>query len=221
MYYDLKKVTYILLTLYKQSWLIAIAAILGLLVSFLFTSDVQSDVYTANVTIYAYTDLISIRTIMQDNADMIRSTKIAELAANTINGERESSEFVTSATVKSMVSVNYSEGSSIMTISSSSVNHDISIIVANAVADAFVKEMNNITGRDVIRVLDNASGARITYNGKAEQMKKRVIFVMGSTLAVAAFIVLKLLFSVKIQTISDASLNGEIEILGVIPKKNI
>lgn len=90
--------------------------------------------------------------------------------------------------------------------------------VANAVAEAFAVEYKNLTGDENIQVFEKAENA--TYYAQDDTNKKMTMIIftgLGFTLA-CIVLVFKVIFSAKVQDFSECDLDGEIEILGVIPE---
>lgn len=90
--------------------------------------------------------------------------------------------------------------------------------VANAVAEAFAVEYKNLTGDENIQVFEKAEKA--TYSAQDDTNKKMTMIIftgVGFVLA-CMVMVLRVIFSAKVQDFSECDLDGEIEILGVIPE---
>ena len=96
----------------------------------------------------------------------------------------------------------------------------MSVKVANAVADAFVLEIANLTGQDDIQILDRATGSVMCYNAISAKFKTIFIFVFVGTLLTCLFIAARETLSLKMYTPDDATSYGQLDILGVIPEFN-
>lgn len=90
--------------------------------------------------------------------------------------------------------------------------------VANAVAEAFAVEYKNLTGDENLQVFEKAENA--TYYAQDDTNKKMtmIIFTGVGFVMACMVIVLRVLFSAKVQDFAECDLDGEIEILGVIPE---
>lgn len=103
-------------------------------------------------------------------------------------------------------------------INSYADDRDLAVGVANAVAEAFSVEYKNLTGVDSIQVFEKAETATY-YKGDDTNKKMTLIIFTGVGLfLVCVIIVMRLIFSAKIQDYSECSMDGRIEILGVIPE---
>ncbi|MBQ5560572.1 MAG: hypothetical protein IIT46_12500 [Lachnospiraceae bacterium] len=90
--------------------------------------------------------------------------------------------------------------------------------VANAVAEAFAVEYKNLTGDENLQVFEKAENA--TYYAQDDTNKKMTMIIftgVGFVLA-CMVMVLRVIFSAKVQDFAECDLDGEIEILGVIPE---
>jgi len=90
--------------------------------------------------------------------------------------------------------------------------------VANAVAEAFAVEYKNLTGDENLQVFEKAEKA--TYYAQDDTNKKMTMIIftgVGFVLA-CMVLVLRVIFSAKVQDFAECDLDGEIEILGVIPE---
>lgn len=186
-----------------------------------------TDNYRATATVYSYTEGGSDETMLgitalQTYSETIKSKQIAG-KAHELLGYSD----LTEADIYNMLSTEpryFSNGASyyendavVIPIYADSENGTDSIAVANAAADAFVEEINDLLGAETVRVLD--------YAGTAEQTEYGIVLILlisaGSS-AGAALLVLILLavlpvLSLRVRTMKDLSLYGQIPVLGVLP----
>ena len=123
--------------------------------------------------------------------------------------------------IKSMITYSYSEQSPVYYIYATTTDPQLSMTIANAVAKAFVIEMNNIMGEDNAQILDEAYDYEQVFNGRKDQIKNILIITLLGTLLCLLVIVMISFFSNKVESVNDVTLNGEIEILGVIPNFDV
>lgn len=211
----------ILRQLVKRIWLIILVTVIAGLISIVYTNGNASNIYSAQVSLYSvasgsYSASIQGFYVMKDYAEIARSKKVATRVANALPDYNLSTEMI-----QSMVITSYDENSAVFRISTHSNDPQLVTAVANAVAETFVQEVSNITGADNVKILDEASNAFVSYNGKAEQSKTRLVFAAGGFLLICVIIGLIEVFGTKVKEVNDCTLNGEIKLLGVIPKHNI
>lgn len=188
-----------------------------------------TDNYRATATVYSFTAGASDQTMfgitaLQTYSETIKSRRIAEKAKELLGYSD-----LTVNQIYNMLSTdsryistgaNYYENESVVIpIYADSDNKTVSIAVANAAADAFVEEINFLLGAEVIRVLD--------YAGSAEQTENAVLLILlisagsavGAALLAAMILILLPILSLRVQTLKDLSLYGQIPVLGVLPEK--
>jgi capsular polysaccharide biosynthesis protein len=115
----------------------------------------------------------------------------------------------------------YTEESAIFYITAYSTVPELAVSVANAVAEAFVLEVRNVTGEDSVKILDKAETVFLSFDARSEQTKTRLTFAAGGFIAICAVIAMTELFGTKVKEVDDATLNGDIKLLGVIPNHSI
>ena len=204
----------------KNFWIIVLVGIIALAGAFVVVDGSQPDQYSASSSIYAasyqsYQESLMGMNIMRDYVDVIQSRKVAERASAYISQE------VSTNQIMSMVSTYYSTDSNIITITATSVDPETAISVANAVADAFIQEIVSITAVESIKVLDSAYRANVVVNGQMQALKIRLIIVAAAIFLVVAYIAVVAAFNSKVAYPGEATLGGKVELLGVIPDKNI
>ena len=90
--------------------------------------------------------------------------------------------------------------------------------MANAVASAFVEEINNITGLNAVQVLDEANDSNL-YRYDSTSRKKVLAVIVGISFAlICAYIALLELFSGKVKSVEQCMEEDPDEIIGIIPK---
>lgn len=200
-------------------WIILISVIVMFLLSLLLTSKPKADTYTAVSTVYSvvygsYQESVEGAAAMQTYSAIITSSKVTERASLILGDET-----ITADMIKNLVTVR-STSSFILSIQANYSNPDDSVGIVNAVAEAFIIEVRNITGENNIQLLDKATKASVSYSGHAQQNKTRIFAVMAGFVLACAGIVIRVLFTTKIGTIKDGTLDGELEIIGVIPQND-
>jgi capsular polysaccharide biosynthesis protein len=203
--------------LWKRKILIVLVTLTGFFSGFLITANVSdSQVYSATASVFCATygsyqlSATDVRTLV-NYSDFISSKKVCEYAASLLNDTT-----VTADQIQKMIMMSLSENSYVMRISAASESPKLAMDVANAVAEAFVTEVSNITGNDSIQILDEAD--RYIVSKENDVLKKQLLFTGAAFCMICAIIVLKELFSNKVQSITQClKYVIEDEILGIVP----
>jgi capsular polysaccharide biosynthesis protein len=203
----------------KKWYLFAAMGLVSLFVAFVVTADARPDVYQAvagvsSIVEGSSTESLNGIRLLINYSSLLKSSRIATAA----RGMLPDSFALTAKQIQAMVSTSFSESSTILYITSSSTDPQLALSVANAVAEAFVAEIGNITGDDTIRIYDRATSVNKTTDGKSEQRKTRLIIPAVSLFILLAAVVLWALFSDRLKSVSEAEFGGEVTILGVIPR---
>ena len=209
------------LAIKKNKLIVIIVAIASLAIGILLNYNVKPDKYRAYSNVYSvsfgsYTDSVEGVYVLQTYSDIINSRKVANRAAMIIGDDSLDGE-----KIKSMITYSYSEQSPVYYIYATTTDPQLSMTIANAVAKAFVIEMNNIMGEDNAQILDEAYDYEQVFNGRKDQIKNILIITLLGTLLCLFVIVMISFFSNKVESVNDVTLNGEIEILGVIPNFDV
>ena len=209
------------LAIKKNKLIILIVAIASVAIDILLNYNVKPDKYRAYSNVYSvsfgsYTDSVEGVYVLQTYSDIINSRKVANRAAMIIGDDSLDGE-----KIKSMITYSYSEQSPVYYIYATTTDPQLSMTIANAVAKAFVIEMNNIMGENNAQILDEAYDYEQVFNGRKDQIKNILIITLLGTLLCLFVIVMISFFSNKVESVNDVTLNGEIEILGVIPNFDV
>lgn len=200
--------------------------IIGVLVA-LFAVD-DADVYDAKSSVYSiaygsYSESADGIQVIRTYSKIIKSYQIAERAALLL-GDDSLDQYkiydmieVEDTYIDTSTGV-YEDDSAIINIHAYSTNQEEAIRVVNAVASAYVLEVNSITKTDCVQVLDQASSCTRTYFAMKQQLMCMAVFAAAGFLVSSMIILLLEIFSTKINTIKQGTLYGELEIIGVIPE---
>ena len=205
----------IIKALIAKWYLMAIAGfILAGMFFFLRTSITQT--YSASVSLYsaAYgsvSESTQVAKVMQSYASVITSNKISERAASILGDNT-----ITGSYIKSIIGVSFSDDSPILYISASDSNGTRAVAIANAVAEAFIIEAQNLTGSEGVRILDKATEA---YEISLGVRRYTVLGFLGGAIIMAIVIVLSEILSDRVYRVEDAELDGKLEIIGIIPNQ--
>lgn len=204
--------------IWKNKFLISAVTLLFLLMGILYASwQSFTNTYYAYATVYTTIgsttqESATATTALTSYSDIIKSKKVCERAESII-GEYS----VTASDIRSMISASYNKTSTVLTITAYSADPAEAMNVANAVADAFVTEIQAMTGNTMIQVLDKAEDVRMSSNGMAGMLKTIVMAgVIGLGMSILVTIA-GVVFSNKIKSVEQCLDEGEEEILGIIP----
>lgn len=213
--------------LVKKWWFMAVMAVLFCVAGFALTLEKKDDIYEATSSVYgmsaesySYTQVgVS---AMNDYADIATSMKVCERAALLMGNAQVTGEDIKKATTvstgdKKNTATGVPLDSTILTIKCESSNPVEAMEMSQAVADAFVMEMENILGADIVRILDKPYSYEISFDATQYQWKIRILlFVFGGVLA-AMIIIVGEIFDSRARTIRECTLGDELPIIGVIP----
>jgi capsular polysaccharide biosynthesis protein len=190
----------------------------------------QEDIYEATSSVYctmeesySYTQAAESIQMMNMYVDIITSSRVAERANKILGNAYPDSE-----TILKMLTIDSGEGenknyygvlnsSIVIKIKAKSVNEAEAVTVANAMAEAYTIEMTSITGNSSVRLLDSAKTATVVYEAEKQNMLYMAIGAVIGMFIALAWIAIKEIFVINLNTINDATLFGKLEIIGVIP----
>lgn len=204
------------LEVWRAKFIIIAVTFAGLFAGLLYTATKANDyVYSAMSSVYCATfttgtyNNFGVETMI-NYSDVVTSQKVCEYAASIVGDAR-----VTAEAIQSMISVSYSSTSYVMDIWATDEDQQLSMDVANAVAQAFTSEMSNITDNESVQVLDTATST-VTENLNSVN-KTRLMFMMGAFMLATAYVCIKSLLSDKVKSVAQIA-EFEDELLGIIPK---
>ena len=173
--------------------------------------------YYASTNLYCpvnsnYSEASSAVAVISSYANLIESQKVAERAASLLENTN-----IDYRSIQNMISYTTSTSGINLSITAYSSDPEIAIRVANAVANAFVEEMRNMMGMDVIQILSAADRANLSSNGIVSLWESRIIFLLIGFIISALIIFFKELFSDKIRSLDQCIIADEDVLIGVIP----
>lgn len=223
-------VTRCIMAIFKKWKFIALITILAFVAGVGLTLNVGVDQYTATATVYAaadnsYTDATNAVTAMNAYLDVAKSYKVSQRAALLIGRSDVDAAYLqravwvsSSAKKSSSSSTNFLFNSAtIMTFGATSPDPELSMEMADAMAESYTIEMANILKTDAVKTLDNAHDAYLSANAKMEAWKKRIMFLLAGFLAAVVFVVVCEIFDRKVRTVREATIRNELPIIGIIP----
>lgn len=174
--------------------------------------------YFASTNLYCpvtgnYAETSNAVEIISSYSSLIESQKVAERAVSLLGNTN-----LTYRNILDMITYSKSENGINLTITAYSDNSEMAIHVSNAVANAFVEEMRNMMGMDVVQILSAADKASLSNNGIREVWTSRIEFFIAGFALSAIFVFLKELFSDKLRSVDQCMITDKDTIIGVIPE---
>lgn len=181
----------------------------GISVSF-FESQNQYTVYS-EVSCVAATDI----SVVPFYAELVKTANVAQRAAELLNHSYPVSQIV------NLIQTNYSDnvfsGIPVIEIGMVSRNPEEAVAIVDAVTEAFVVELQALMHDETVRRLGNSSNVVLMYNAK----QTRLLVTLGTALAFALLlmivIVMREILALRLSTVKDGLLGGQLKLLGVIP----
>ena len=97
-------------------------------------------------------------------------------------------------------------------------NPEVGVTIVDAVTEAFIVELQTLTQNEAVRRLGESSNVEMLYNAK----KTCLLVTLGTSLAfalvLAAILVLREILALQLTTVKDGLLNGQLKLIGVIPR---
>ena len=199
--------------------------LVGILTAMLFVKPENS--YRALATVYSFADGSYDESAQALNAlkvysEIVKSRKVAERARVLLGPTH-----LTAGQIYNMISTDarviqgstyvYENNTAVLKIYADSPSQTDSVAVVNAVANAFVQEINNLSDSNTMRVLDYSQGAGKTYDAAKQRSLTVISFTVGGALVYLMLRILAVILSSRVETLKDVQLYGQIAVLGVIP----
>lgn len=184
--------------------------------------------YTATANVYcisygSYSESVSGTDVMRTYSGIIKSRRVAEHAAMLI-----ADPDVTAEDVYDQISVDslylqgmtyiYENESPIISMHAVNENEYYAVSVVNAVADAFVQEVNSLSDTEAVRVLDYAIDGDLTYNAMQTCFLAVLAGAFIGLLLGCVIILGKVIFTERVMSVDDAGLYGQMKVIGIIPQ---
>ncbi|MBQ7943459.1 MAG: hypothetical protein IJ326_05280 [Lachnospiraceae bacterium] len=216
--------------MWRRRVLVGVAGILGLIVGILlavFYADIDNQ-YDAVASVYSisygsYDESAQGIKAMKAYEDVVKSLQVAERAALLLgDGSLDQFAIYDMIELEDTTTSNsvYDEGANVIYIHATASTPEVAVNVVNAVANAFVLEVNTLSMNDNIQVLDEAHMAEEVYNALKMQIILCGLGMVAGILVACVVIAISVIFSDKISSVQDATLHGELEVIGAIPVIN-
>lgn len=177
------------------------------------------DLYEARASVFSVSGDVYEETLdVVQYADIVKSLKVGQRAAMILN-DPNMDEYK----IYDMVEVLYDDSpyttisSAVINIHTQSTDSNMAIKVVNAVAEAFTIESFDITGSDRFKVLDTATSSIKVYDAQKKMSVYLLVLGIAILILVCFLIVMIEILSLRLNTVKDGTLNGKLDIIGVVP----
>ncbi len=89
--------------------------------------------------------------------------------------------------------------------------------MADAMAQSYAMEMQEILNSDSVKTLDNAYTYNLSTNASKEAWKNRILFAAFGFVLSCAVVVVCEIFDRKVRTVREATIRESIPVIGLIP----
>lgn len=149
-------------------------------------------------------------------AEVVKTANVAKRAAAMLNDTYSVSQII------NLIQANYSEnvvsGVPVIEIGALCQDPEETVAIVDAVTEAFIVELQTLTENETVRRLGESSHVELLYNAS----RTRLLVTLGTALAfavlLAAIIVLREILALRLTTVKDGLLNGQLKLIGVIPR---
>ena len=190
---------------------------LGLLLSLIVVFYPIDDMYKANSSVYSMD--------FEDNYDNTRNARLIASFMDTFTIPSIQNKIidildnsVSRIELENMTKMKTSTAGTILTITTSHTNPDFAIKAANAIAHVMIMETDKLfTTPTGIKILDMATRADYAYRGNRIKIMVSVLLTFMAVFGSCAYYAVMALTSDKVLFIEDCTMDGSLEIMGVIP----
>ena len=217
-----KKENRVWIVLWMNKWIILITTVLFLLVGVLYASKQDaSNIYQARTSLSSVmyqtnqednkeTDVIY-QNVVRDYSDLAQSKRVCERAETLIGNANLSAQ-----NLEKSMHIVVNKEKTCMEIVVEQKTAQLSVVAANALAQSFVLEMEELCGENSVQIIDEANSAVLLKDGYVYWLKRILMLgVLGFVLSVGYFI-LEELFSGKLKHMGQLQLQ-EGEKLFIVP----
>ena len=215
-----KEMRLIISAIFINSKTIILFGILGFILSLFILFIPIDDMYSANSSVCStlfndnYDNTKSVR-LMESFIDLFESSliqnKIVEVTDNAVSADE----------LRHMTTFKTSNSKTILTIITHHKNPSIAIKTANATAYVMIMETDKLyESSSGIKILDTASSAGFAYKGRDIHLLICFLLTFFFALGCCVYFVVKTITSDKLLFIEECTMEGSLEIMGVIPYSN-
>ena len=169
-------------------------------------------------TVYSEVSCIAVADIsaVPFYAEVVKTANVAKRASAILNETYSVSQII------NLIQTNYRDnlvsGVPIIEIGVITQNPEEGVTIVDAVTEAFIVELQTLTQNEAVRRLGESSNVEMLYNAK----KTCLLVTLGTSLAfalvLAAILVLREILALQLTSVKDGLLNGQLKLIGVIPR---
>ena len=149
-------------------------------------------------------------------AEVVKTANVAKRASAILNDTYTVSEIITH------IQTNYSEnlvsGVPIIEIGMTCQDPEEAVAIVDAVTEAYIVELQTLTQDEAVRRLGESSDVLMTYNAKKTCFIVTVGTALAFALILAGILVMREILALQLTTVKDGLLNGQLKLIGVIPR---
>lgn len=212
--------------LWKRAGVISILTLLCGIIAVVILAGEKTELHSAQTTIYsATTESVEEAqqgvNILQGYASLVQSYRVCDRAAlllgiDGIDGEYIKENISVYTGMEQLTAANNIKPP-IIYITAIGASPEHAMGIADAVAEAAVIEIKNITGNQSIQVLDKARETEVVYNSLMFTALASVAAMAAGFFLICSWIVLREICSPKLTKVRECALGDELEVMGVIP----
>ena len=169
-------------------------------------------------TVYSEVSCIAVSDIavVPFYAEIVKTANVAKRASAMLDNTYSVSQII------NLIQTNYSDnlvsGVPIIEIGAVTRNPEETIAIVDAVTEAFIVEIQTLSQNEAVRRLGESSNVEQLYSAP----KTYLLVTLGTGLAfvllLVAIIVLREILALQLTTVKDGLLNGELKLIGAIPR---
>ena len=149
-------------------------------------------------------------------AEVVKTANVAKRASAILNDTYTVSEII------NHIQTNYSEnlvsGVPIIEIGMTCQDPEEAVAIVDAVTEAYIVELQTLTQDEAVRRLGESSDVLMTYNAKKTCFLVTVGTALAFALILAGILVMREILALQLTTVKDGLLNGQLKLIGVIPR---
>lgn len=201
---------------FKRTLAMLLALIFGLIAGYgvslaFFEAENEYSVYS-EVSFVSATDI----SVVPFYAEMVKTANVAQRASEMLNNTYSVNQII------NLIQTNYHEnvtsGIPVIEIGALTRVPEETVAIVDAVTEAFVAEVQYLTKNETVRRLGDSSNAELLYNAKQTRLLVTAGTGLAFALLLALFIVVKEILALRLSTIKDGVLGGQLKLIGVIPR---
>ena len=201
---------------YKNKFIVSaiVGIIIGLVVVALLFPRIK-DKYEASVIVYSsYDKLEKGMNYVCDYANIITDEEICNEVAKQVGIDEQSYD------IQKCIEIDNKKDSGCVYIYATSDNAKKAMLIANNVATTYVKELERLVKTNVAQIKERGNEGIKTDKALTRLVVIFVIIVLSCLLICTIIVVFKVFTSKKILIARQCSLDGDLEIIGILPDYN-